>query len=195
MDQPTTEQIREWAEKISQSDRDAFNALFRALYYPLTYYAFRYTKSQDQACDIVQDAFVLIWQSREEIDPGQSLKSYLYKMVRNKSLNHMRDHTNRMVTWTICPETTLNFQTGSDGRSDQKSADRLESKFMTWIDELSDRRKEAFELSRFEGLNHDEIADVMNLSVKTVNNHIVDALSHLRKRYDSHIENEKSIEE
>jgi RNA polymerase sigma-70 factor, ECF subfamily len=195
MDQPTTEQIREWAEKISQSDRDAFNALFRALYYPLTYYAFRYTKSQDQACDIVQDAFVLIWQQREEIDPGQSLKSYLYKMVRNKSLNHMRDHTNRMVTLDHLSGNDFEDFKPEQMEDQQKSADQLESKFMTWIDELSDRRKEAFELSRFEGLNHDEIADVMNLSAKTVNNHIVDALSHLRKRYDSHIENEKSIEE
>jgi RNA polymerase sigma-70 factor, ECF subfamily len=194
MDQPTTEQIREWAEKISQSDRDAFNALFRALYYPLTYYAFRYTKSQDQACDIVQDAFVLIWQQRDEIDPGQSLKSYLYKMVRNKSLNHMRDHTNRMVNLDNLAKNELGIFKPEQMEDQQKSADQLESKFMTWIDELSDRRKEAFELSRFEGLNHDEIADVMNLSAKTVNNHIVDALSHLRKRYDSHIENEKSIE-
>ena len=194
MDQPTTEQIREWAEKISQSDRDAFNALFRALYYPLTYYAFRYTKSQDQACDIVQDAFVLIWQQREEIDPGQSLKSYLYKMVRNKSLNHMRDHTSRMVNLDNLAKSELGIFKPVQMDEDQKAAERLESKFMAWIDELSDRRKEAFELSRFEGLNHDEIADVMNLSVKTVNNHIVDALSHLRKRYESHIENEKSIE-
>jgi RNA polymerase sigma-70 factor, ECF subfamily len=194
MDQPTTEQIREWAEKISQSDRDAFNALFRALYYPLTYYAFRYTKSQDQACDIVQDAFVLIWQQREEIDPGQSLKSYLYKMVRNKSLNHMRDHTNRMVNLDNLAKNQLGIFKPVQMDEDQMAAERLESKFMAWIDELSDRRKEAFELSRFEGLNHDEIADVMNLSVKTVNNHIVDALSHLRKRYESHIENEKSIE-
>jgi RNA polymerase sigma-70 factor, ECF subfamily len=195
MDLPTTEQIREWAEKISQSDREAFNALFRVLYYPLTYYAYRYTKSRDQACDIVQDVFVLIWQDREEIDPDQSLKSYLYKMVRNKSLNHMRDHTNRMVHLDNLSGNDAEASYPAEMEDHQTSANHLKLKFMAWIDELSDRRKEAFELSRFEGLNHDEIADVMNLSVKTVNNHIVDALSHLRKRYDSHIENEKSIEE
>jgi RNA polymerase sigma-70 factor, ECF subfamily len=109
-------------------------------------------------------------------------------------LNHMRDHTNRMVTLDHLSGNDFEDFKPEQMEDQQKSADQLESKFMTWIDELSDRRKEAFELSRFEGLNHDEIADVMNLSAKTVNNHIVDALSHLRKRYDSHIENEKSIE-
>jgi DNA-directed RNA polymerase specialized sigma24 family protein len=69
---------------------------------------------------------------------------------------------------------------GTDGIED------LAGTFRIWINELSDRRREAFELSRFEGLDHNEIADVMNLSVKTVNNHIVDALSHLRMRYNNH---------
>lgn len=192
MDQPKAEQIREWAEKISQSDRNAFNALFRTLYYPLSYYAYKYTKSHDQACDIVQDVFVHIWQERESIDPDQSLKSFLYKMVRNKSLNHLRDHTNRLVDLESVSLNHFKEENQSQFLNESSKADRLEMKIMEWIDELSDRRKEAFELSRFEGLDHEEIAEVMELSVKTVNNHIVDALSHLRDRYETHVNSEHS---
>jgi RNA polymerase sigma-70 factor, ECF subfamily len=186
MNQPSAEQIREWADRISRSDRQAFNALFRSLYYPLTYFAYRYTQCHDQACDIVQDVFVSVWQDRNDIDPQQSLKSYLYKLVRNRSLNHLRDHSKRMMELDIVniadPGRTM--ITGNDEGTD--GVEEMAGTFRIWINELSDRRREAFELSRFEGLDHHEIADVMNLSVKTVNNHIVDALSHLRKRYNNH---------
>jgi RNA polymerase sigma-70 factor, ECF subfamily len=186
MNQPSAEQIREWADRISRSDRQAFNALFRSLYYPLTYFAYRYTQCHDQACDIVQEVFVSVWLDRNEIDPQQSLKSYLYKLVRNRSLNHIRDHSKRMMELDIVnmADHGRTMITGND--EDTDGVEDLDGTFRIWINELSDRRREAFELSRFEGLDHNEIADVMNLSVKTVNNHIVDALSHLRKRYNNH---------
>lgn len=183
MKQPTSEQIKTWAEGIRLSDRDSFNTLFKSLYYPLTYFAYNYTGSYDQACDIVQDVFVTIWQERSEIDPEQSLKSYLFKMVRNRSLNHLRDHENRMVKLDNVHTSVISRQ---DQPMDQENKDELADKFREWIEELSDRRREAFKLSRFEGLDHDEIAEVMKLSAKTVNNHIVDALSHLRERYNNH---------
>ncbi len=192
MNQPSAEQIREWADRISRSDREAFNALFRSLYYPLTYFAYRYAQCHDQACDIVQDVFVSVWQDRNDIDPQQSLKSYLYKMVRNRALNHLRDHSDRMMELekVHLTDSGRSLITGHDEDTvSNEGTDRVEElagNFRIWINELSDRRREAFELSRFEGLDHQEIADVMNLTVKTVNNHIVDALSHLRKRYNNH---------
>lgn len=183
MKQPTSDQIKTWAAEIRLSDRNAFNALFRSLYYPLTYFAYNYTGSYEQACDIVQDVFVSIWQDRSDIDPDQSLKSYLYRMVRNRSLNHLRDHENRMVKLDLVD---LPAVSQPEYGNENNNTEELTVMFAEWIEELSDRRREAFKLSRYEGLDHDEIAEVMNLSVKTVNNHIVDALSHLRERYNNH---------
>ncbi|MBT6597860.1 MAG: sigma-70 family RNA polymerase sigma factor, partial [Bacteroidetes Order II. Incertae sedis bacterium] len=63
-------------------------------------------------------------------------------------------------------------------------AERLEQKLREWIEEMPSRRREAFMLSRFEGLSHEEIAALMNLAPKTVNNHIVLALQHIRSKLD-----------
>ncbi len=107
-------------------------------------------------------------------------------------MNHLRDHSDRMMELekVHLTDSGRSLITGHDEDTvSNEGTDRVEElagNFRIWINELSDRRREAFELSRFEGLDHQEIADVMNLTVKTVNNHIVDALSHLRKRYNNH---------
>ena len=63
---------------------------------------------------------------------------------------------------------------------------QLEQLLLDWIEEMPDRRREAFCLSRFDGLSHEEIAEAMDLAPKTVNNHIVLALQYLRKRLNGH---------
>jgi len=173
------EHIRQWSEAIRQSDRNAFDDLFRHLYPGLVHFAMRFTKQKPAACDIVQDTFVILWSKREEIDPEQSLKAYLFKIVKNRSLNWLNKQVNNSE-----PFEDHMLHLVSDSEQTNSSAETLSSNFKNWIEELPERQREAFELSRFDGLNHDEIANVMNVSPKTVNNHIVAALSTLRDRYN-----------
>jgi len=177
----STEQIRVWVQKISESDREAFDSLFRCLYPRLVRFAFKYVHSKAIAGDIVQNVFIALWKKREELDPRQSVKAYLFQAVRNRSLNYLRDHSRE----TIGLETADKSQAESmEHTNPQEEADRRMDLLKQWISDLPERQREAFELSRFEGLDHDEIADVMNVSPNTVNNHIVAALKHLRGRYD-----------
>jgi RNA polymerase sigma-70 factor, ECF subfamily len=181
MNETDYEQIKHWSESIRQSDRGAFDELFRYLYPQLVYFAMRFTKQKASACDIVQDAFVILWNKREEIDPEQSLKAYMFKIVKNRSINWIRksDNNNEPI------DERMNHLT-SDTDEVNTQASKLSLQFRIWINQLPERQQEAFELSRFEGLNHDEIAEVMNVSPKTVNNHIVAALSTLRERYNQY---------
>lgn len=184
MDTPTNEQIRTWGKQILASDRGAFDRLFRSMYPRLVRFARRYHSRKAIADDIVQDAFVSLWDKREYIDPEQSLKAYLYTMVRNKSLNHIRDHADEKVGLDderLLKTTDPSHPDGDNGQ--------LKKHLYEWIKELPDRQREAFELSRFEGLDHDEIASVMDVSPSTVNNHIVAALSTLRDRYEEYKQN------
>lgn len=185
MKQLSSEQIKIWAENIVQSDKSAYNALFREFFTPLTYFATKYTQNHAVSRDIVQDVFVTVWQGRHEIDPQRSLKSYLYKMVRNKALNYNRDHADKLVA---LEQVNMSLVDSFRMPVEKENSTELDKKFREWINELPDRRREAFELSRYDGLDHDEIADVMNLSVKTVNNHIVAALAHLRNCYNRYNE-------
>jgi RNA polymerase sigma-70 factor (ECF subfamily) len=179
----SAEQIRIWVERISDSDREAFDSLFRFLYPRLVQFAFRYVRSKQVAGDIVQDAFVILWEKRRELDPRRSVKAYLYQTVRNRSLNYRRDHSNETVGLELVHDNRLQSTDESDS---QKDSEKIVVLLKTWIEDLPKRQREAFELSRFEGLDHDEIAGVMEVSSNTVNNHIVAALNHLRDRYDDY---------
>ena len=190
MDTPTAEQIQQWSRQITKSDREAFDRLFRALYPRLVHFGCRYLHNKSVASDIVQDAFVRLWEKRRELDPGRSVKAYIYQIVRNRSLNYIRDHSSETVGLEDypMPDSDTEHNVNSTNETDQLM-DKLEG----WIDELPDRQREAFKLSRFEGLDHDEIAEVMEISSNTVNNHIVAALSKLKDRYDG-CKNEINVE-
>lgn len=142
----------------------------------------RYTHDRAAAKDVVQDCFVKLWQKRMYIDPEKPLKSYLYTMVRNRALNMIRNQAGVEVNHDMANHIS---EAATNEESDQEG-DSLEEFFIQCIEQLPDRQKEAFELSRFEGLDHEEIAEVMNLSPKTVNNHIVAALRFLREHYSLH---------
>lgn len=190
MNRPSAKQIRIWVERISESDKEAFNSLFRALYPQLVHYAMRYTQSKAVASDITQDAFVTLWEKRKELKAERSTKAYLYRIVRNSSLNYIRDHSSETIGLEDVEESRLEVS------DEQEEPDELiEFELLKeWIKELSDRRREAFELSRFEGLDHEEIAEVMNISSNTVNNHIVAALDYLKdcsSEYQKEVNNKR----
>lgn len=177
MDNKSENQIRIWVRKISESDRKAFDRLFRHFYASLVRFACRYVQSKDIASDIVQEGFMQLWQKRRRLDPEQSVKAYLYQTVRNRSLNYIRDHSRETVGLEPLRQKGLEAQNGTE-----KDTDTRIRMLKQWIKELPGRQREAFELSRFEGLDHDEIAQVMKISANTVNNHIVAALDTLRAR-------------
>jgi len=180
MENLSEKELETLALEISRSNRTAFDRLFRSFYSPLVQFAFRFTRDKDAACDIVQESFVSLWNNRETLDPYQSLQAFIYKIVRNRALNFQRDYSSRIV---ILNDSAEDLKTETEHSN---SSEHLKDKFKEWINELPDRQREAFELSRYDGLDHEEIAGVMSVSVKTVNNHIVEALRKLRNNYDTY---------
>ena len=174
---PPDDSFIRWSERLQSSDQRAFSELFEAMHVVLLRYAWRFTGEQEAARDIVQDAFLKLWQIRVNVDPKRSLKALLYTMVRNLALNHKRaaQHTNGAF-----PEHDLLDK--APGADQQVEASMLDFRLRRFIEQMPDRRREAFMLSRFEGLSHEEIAQVMNLTPRTVNTHIVLALKDLRNR-------------
>lgn len=183
MGQDERQQIEIWARRIKASDEAAFSALFHRLYPRLVKFSWRYTRTKTSAKDIVQESFIKLWEIRSTIDPQQSLRSYLFQIVRNRSLNYLRDRSPHQPSLDDVPQQAVKLDASSE--LDFKN-DTIDKAMLHWIDALPDRQQEAIKLSRFEGLNHDEIAYVMNISPRTVNNHIVKALSTLRDQWDAY---------
>ena len=171
----------EWARRIQRSDAGAFRELFESIHVHLIRFAWRYTFDEETARDLVQDALLKIWQMRSTLDEHRSLRALLYVMVRNSALNHRRAHRELRHPQSVDsrwePEGDVSLEEDADARM---LAQRLDG----WIDQLPDRRREAFVLSRFHGMTHEEIASLMGLTSRTVNTHIVLALKDLRGRLE-----------
>jgi len=168
-----------WSRNLRTSDREAFTGLFDAMHAPLLRYAARLT-SEEAAYDAVQEAFVSLWRMRASLDPDRSLKSLLYTLVRNEALNQRRAMDRRQARHAEYSPTR------EPSPSDQVEAEALRARLKHWIADLPERQREAFRLSRFDGLTHDEIAEVMGIAPRTVTNHVTNALQTLRDRLDDH---------
>ncbi len=187
MDQLKDERAVELFELIAVSDRKAFDEFFRKSYATLVVFGCRYVKDKQTASDIVQEAFIKLWNNRSSLKDVELPKSYLYRTVRNLSLNYIRDNANTQPGLELISdqavaagEEQLSWADPTEQSDDDDTQKRL-SLVKLWISQLPERQREAFELSRFEGLDHHEIADVMNVSARTVNNHIVEALKNIQK--------------
>jgi RNA polymerase sigma-70 factor (ECF subfamily) len=151
----------------------------------LVRYVTAIVRDGDVAHDLVQDVFVSLWDLRERLEPDCALRSYVYRMARNRAYRYLRDERLHAAKHELIlgerdqmmPQVTL-----PDAETD---GEILSAYLRQWLEALPDRQREALSLSRFQGLSHREIAAVMGISARTVNNHILRALSHLEARVQS----------
>ncbi len=155
----------------------AFDSIFRAHYAQLVAAAQWLLSSRAAAEDIAQDVMLELWRRRENIVLETSLRAYLVRAARNKALNHIR---HERVVRSASPE--------YEGPTSAPHADRalaeeeLDAAVRQAVRELPERCREAFQLSRVQGLSYAEIAQVLGVSVKTVEAHMGKALRLLRER-------------
>ena len=174
------DELDELADRLMASDPLAYEKLFRMMKEPLLRFGFRFTRDKSLALDVLQDVFMKLWEKRSNLEIKVSFKALLYTMVRNRALNMTRNRSrisySSEMEWT--PENTVQSVENSLNTS------QLDDFFRKWIDELPPRRKEAFILSRYHAMSNFEIGEVMGLSKRTVDTHIVHALRYLRAQYD-----------
>ncbi len=161
-------------EQLLQGDQQAFDALFRTWYEPLCRYAARLLDGDmDDAEDVVQQTFIKLWEQREILPIQFSVKAYLYKMVHNRSLNRLRDAQTRRRH----SEISVSF--GNDTAPPVEVSD-LQTRLQAALEQLPTECRRIFELSRFEELKYREIADQLNISIKTVETQMGKALRLMR---------------
>lgn len=180
---PSADLLSHWFRGVVQSDESALESLFRATYDGLFEYARRIIGDEDGAGDVVQEAFIRLWGRRDEHDPSGSVRGLLFRTVRNLALNVQRDERRRRE---LLEEKYEPPRRGAESPDEVLEATDLRHLLGQWMDELPDRQREALHLSRFEGLSHEEIATVMEVSARTVNNHLVRGLRTLRDRARTH---------
>lgn len=161
---------------IKEGNERAFEKIFREYFKSLHAYAYTFMKDDEQAEEIVQNVFCRIWEKRDQLKPDGSLKAYLYRSVHNESVNYLKHQKTR----TAFQVHYSNEEQIAGEASENILAAELNSQIQKALNELPLQCRTIFQLSRFENLKYKEIADQLNLSVKTVENQMGKALKVLR---------------
>lgn len=151
-----------------------FEQLFRELFKPLCGFAMKYVADLDDARNLVHDVFITTWEKFDSLPSDTNYRSYLYTSVRNRCLNHVRDTKKHLTI-----EKMAEHNYAEEIRP--MEAAELEKEIELGINSLPEKCRMVFEMSRMEGLKYSEIAEKMNISVKTVEAQMSKALSVLRE--------------
>lgn len=162
-------------EQVAAGNEQAFAKLFDAYHQPLGEYVLRITESMPVTEEIVQDVFVKLWLRRETLPHLDSFSNYLFILLRNHTISHLRKKATeraQFIQWA------KNFE-------QEEAPDETVEQYRTWIEEaveqLPDRQKEIYLLSRYQRFTQKQIATQLHISPHTVKTHLERALAAIKE--------------
>lgn len=170
-------------KQLKQNNREAYRKLYFLSYQPLLIFASKFV-DKELAKDFVQDCFYNLWQNRMKVEINTSLSAYLFTVIKNRCFKHLKDEKKKIFQQNNygikLKEEELTFFINSE-----KSI--LEFDIKDRIDEavslLPEKCRNVFIKSRFQGLSNKEIADQLDISLKTVEKHLSKALKLFREKF------------
>lgn len=162
---------------LKQSDKEAFTALYKKYWRQVYNFSRLYLTGKDAAEEVVQEVFIKIWESRDFMRQEDNFKGLLFIITRNLIFNQHRKSLNE----DFYKMTVISAMENSYDIEEEIEAKNLSDYIDLLINELPPRRREIFNLSRKENKSYKEIAELLHISEKTVENQISEALKYLRK--------------
>ncbi len=178
-----------FTQQLIDGDEAAFEELFRQFYFPMRTYAFRFVRSMAVAEDIVQDVFSQLWATHAQVGGIRSLKAWLFTSVHNQAANYLKhkiveekysqnasvqDAIEQLHQWSV-PDNDVLFS--------QEIAQLVKDAVKT----LPEQTKRIFLLSRQYHLKNKDIAEFLDINIKTVEKHITIALQYLRENLGQYL--------
>jgi RNA polymerase sigma-70 factor, ECF subfamily len=160
-----------------------FDSIFRKYHHRLFLYTLKFIEDENDALDIVQNVFVAVWESGKFRSGDGLLQSYLFNAVKNSCLNHIKHQKvvkkfEHDAALELKEMEALHYQTGEKSLIEKESLKQIEDA----VDSLDDIYKEVIVLSRFEGLKNSEIAERLQIPLRTVETRIFRAISILKEK-------------
>lgn len=162
-------------EKLRSGDENALTGIYKKYWQPLFTSSYNILRDKQACEDIIQELFIRLWNNRQNIEITVSLKAYLYASMRYEVYRQIRTGAARGGIFDDLPERLQSPTTY--GNIEYKE---LIAQVNSVVDSLPQKCKEVYKLSREEYLSHKEIAGRLNISTKTVENHLTKALRQLR---------------
>lgn len=163
---------------LRSGKESAYEQLFAEYYRPLSLFAVRFVNDLETSKEIVQDLFVALYENRKSLLITTSLKSYLYQSVRNRCLNHLK---HLQVDRKHLENLKVN-QDSSQNLEATIEANELENRIYQIVADLPPRCSDIFQKSRVNGMKNSEIAEHLDISIRTVETQISNALKVLREK-------------
>jgi RNA polymerase sigma-70 factor (ECF subfamily) len=157
---------------IRQDDTEAFKGLFKTYYAPLIRFCWYRVHCMETSRDLVQDLFTRIWLKRHTLDPNKSIKAYLYKALNNLIINYINLSSSKAIPFEEIEEIK-----GHTDRNEIESMIDIQKA----LDQLPPKLKTVFMLSRYEGFDYSEIAEICSISKKAVEKRMSRAFMLMRK--------------
>jgi RNA polymerase sigma-70 factor (ECF subfamily) len=171
---------------IRHDDKNAYAEIFRLYSKKVYHLAMHYYHNEEDSEEIVQEVFLKIWVKRKSIQSPEAFSSFLYTTSKNLIFDSFKKEVRHKAYADYLSKSKFTQQT--DNTEETVFFNDLEKIYTELLEELPAKRKEVFTLSRQEGFSNLEIAQKMNISVKTVEEHIYQSLKFLKqiikKRYE-----------
>jgi len=174
---------KEYVECLKKDDFIAFDALFHKYSASLYAFALSITRDSFAAEEVTQLVFLKVWEKREQIKEYLSFKSFLFSVAYHETISWLRKEKSEKMRIGEFVRIT-GFQTSETEQSVEfRDIEGLANQL---IQEMPERRKEIFRLSREQGFSNKEIAIRLGISIKTVENQMTSALKYLREKLGKH---------
>ncbi|MFT3902489.1 MAG: RNA polymerase sigma-70 factor [Niabella sp.] len=169
--------IENLKQRVASGDEHAFRELFNLFAERLTVFAYSITRNRDAAVEIFDEVFVKIWKNREMLPQIDNLTTYLYTATKNTALNYISTKSKENCSKEF---DFINIALGEDERPDQQMISaEIFGKIKKAVEELPPKCKIIFKLVREDGLKYKEVAEVLNISEKTVDAQMVIAVKRI----------------
>jgi len=165
---------------IKKNNQKAFEELFNKYYQTLCNFSFMMTHNKSSAEEVVADVFANIWIGRKKIYIEKNLQSYLYKSTRNTTISYLRKNKNN---FELIDEDKHSISMSPTFQDVNSSKEELKDKADKLLKVVPKRSREVFILHRFNEFKYRDIAELLDISIKTVEKHMSKALKLLKENY------------
>lgn len=168
-------------EMLKEGDSLSFEILFQKYYVRFYNFVRNLIKDSHEAEDIVQNVFMKVWVNRLNLSPNQSIHNYIYVLTKHEVLNHIRDKKayTQIEKLIMCDPPK-----GIAVNDESVQFHELDVRIRRFIASMPEQRRKVFILSRYRGMGNKAIADMLGLSVRTIDRHINLALTNLKREFE-----------
>ncbi len=182
MNKPILTKEPELVDLVRKGQKKAFQQLYE-IYAPRLYqFSYSYFKNEIDAEELVQEVFIKIWDNREWLDSSKNFKSYIFKITGNAIYYFIRK---KNIERAYLDFARMNYKLEENQTWDSVVFNEMQENLNQLVSQLPEQQQKIFHLSKEKGHSNDEICKELNLSKRTVENHLYRAIAYLKQHFKS----------